>query len=579
MNSLGEKLAGVSNENINDALNALQRGDVNIAKNAISKQVYKVVREWLDESHGYMETAGVNIGDLGVGKDYFPRVWDTSYISGHQADFLAMLDKYVRNGKFTGDPKAVLRRLVASEGNEFRIETGRPGMQFAKERVLSFISPEDSAQFVRKNMPEILNSYITQATRRAEWSRRFGDDNSKLAKLLAGARDDGATSEEIKYAEKYIKSVNGTLGDNIDPGLRKAFGNMLVYQNIRLLPLAIFSSMPDAMGIVVRGGTVSEGFKTFKRGISEMRYNFRKEGPERDYAYRFAELMGTIDNASLTHTLGAMYSQGMVGDTGRKFNDTFFKYNLMEQYNMTMRVAATQAAKAFIERHADGTASKHSVRWMEELGFKPGEVSRGKFTEADGLTPDQALQMRAAINKWVDGAILRPNAAHKPAWMSDPHWALVSHLKQFVYSFHETIIKRTLHEMEHGNYTPAMALMSYIPIMLAADAAKGLLQTGFQGQPSYKDDWDLMDYLGNSTQRSGIFGVSQFGIDAIRAVHRGESLSALQLGPTVEQLGDAVQTVGGHEQFGTFIMHAAPANSLYSGLMKGASKADTPYAD
>ena len=37
--------------------------------------------------------------------------------------------------------------------------------------------------------------------------------------------------------------------------------------------------------------------------------------------------------------------------------------------------------------------------------------------------------------QWVDGAVLRPDAADKPLWMSDPHWALVAHLKQFVFTF------------------------------------------------------------------------------------------------------------------------------------------------
>ena len=89
----------------------------------------------------------------------------------------------------------------------------------------------------------------------------------------------------------------------------------------------------------------------------------------------------------------------------------------------------------------------------------------------------------------------------------------------------------------------------------------------------------MADYLGNASQRAGIFGVPQFGIDAIRAAHRGESLGALQLGPTVDQLGEALQTVGGHEQFGTFAIHSMPANNLVSNMIKGASKADTPYAD
>jgi hypothetical protein len=54
--------------------------------------------------------------------------------------------------------------------------------------------------------------------------------------------------------------------------------------------------------------------------------------------------------------------------------------------------------------------------------------------------PPRGPKVRAAVNMWVDGAVLRPDAVDKPIWMNDPHWALVAHLKQFVYAFQETIL-------------------------------------------------------------------------------------------------------------------------------------------
>jgi hypothetical protein len=327
----------------------------------------------------------------------------------------------------------------------------------------------------------------------------------------------------------------------------------------------------------VRGGTWGESLDTFKRGIKEIPKNFKHQ-TTRDTATQLAETLGVIDNATLMHTIGSSYAQGMVGDTARKINDTFFRFNLMEQYNTSMRVGATQAAMGFLGRHADGKASPHSERWLAELGLRPGEIKLGadgqplvtkdQFSAvgmSDAAAQNMADRMAVAVNKWVDGAVLRPNAAHKPIWMNDPHYALFAHLKQFVYSFQQTILKRVAHEARFANYGPALALASYVPFMIAADAAKGLL-VGGGSQPSYKEGWDAGDYLWSGVQRAGLFGVGQFGIDAATNIHRGGIGVGALAGPTLEQLGDAASVIGGHKQFAPFALNAMPANSLLDAM-------------
>jgi len=356
---------------------------------------------------------------------------------------------------------------------------------------------------------------------------------------------------------------------------------MIVYQNVRLLPLMIFSSVVDPMGIAVRGGTMSDAFAAFKRGVSEIPKNFKKN-PQDDAATKFAAEIGVIDDAALVHTLGALYSQGMVGDTGRKINDTLFRYNLAEQFNTSMRVSATEAAMGFLARHADGTASQHSRRWLSELGLKPGELQMGangriKVTEADGLTAEQSIKVKAAINRWVDGAVLRPDAVDKPIWMSDPHFALIAHLKQFTYSFHETILKRVAHEYQNGNYTPAMALASYVPMMIAADMAKGMIQGGGE-EPSWKQNWGVRDYVASGVERAGLLGVGQFGVDMLRDAARGGTGIGALAGPTIEQFAEAAKVLGGREAFGQFALKSMPANALYAGALGGEST-DPKFVD
>jgi hypothetical protein len=570
MNQLGADLRPYTEAAINEALEAMQNGTK--AASTAGRTVAMIVNRRLQEMLKYMQDAGVEVKALGMedGVPYFPRSWDASYISAHQRQFLAMMDKYVLSGAYKGDPKELLKTLMVSDGAEFNIETDRPGMQHAKTRTLKMISHADAAPFMRKDMFQIMNSYVTQATRRAEWARRFADDSQGVRDLIDRAKKQGATPEQIATAQKFVRAVDGTLGDTINPEYRRLMGNMIVYQNIRLLPLAIFSSIVDPMGIIVRGGTVGEAFKTFRRGIRETVKNFQKS-PTGDGLTQLAEEIGTIDSATLMHEMGASYSQGMVGDTGRKINDTFFRLNLMEQFNTSMRVGATESALNFIARHAT-QPGPHSVRFLRELGLDASDVQivngRAKVLESEGLTLDQSAKMKAAVNRWVDGAVLRPDAIDKPIWMSDPHFALIAHMKQFVFAFHETILKRVVHEARNGNITPAAGLAAYVPIMIAADYIKDMLVNGGE-EPEWKKAWGPGDYVVAGMERAGLFGVGQFGYDAYADMQRGGTGVGALTGPTIEQMGDALQVLGGREQFGRQLIRALPANALYSSALKG----------
>lgn len=561
LNKLVTTLKGYPAQRINEALEGLQRGVD--AEWAEARTIQREVKAYLRELRTYMEKAGVQLGDLGP--DYFPRVWDPLYISKNQTAFKNLLDQY-------GIDHGVMDRIIANDGDQSH-EIDRPGNQYARERKLAMISPEDAAQFVQKDFWRTLENYTTQATRRAEWSRRLGDDNSKYDELLAKAREEGATPEQISVAEKYIKGVNGTLGDDLDPSARRLMGNVIVYQNLRLLPLAIFSSIVDPMGIMVRGGTLGDAWNTLKRGVRELPKSWQKD-PKFDAEHELAETLGVIDDAMMTDFMSTQYTQGMVDGGAKKLNDLFFKYNFMEGYNRSVRVGATQAAIRFIQRHVT-SPNEHSERYLRELGLNSTDIVMhdGKLvvTQADGLGAAQAAAIRRAVNKWVDGAVLRPDAADRPIWMNDPHFALLSHLKGFVFAFHHTILKRVKHEIDNGNYAPAMALAGYVPIMMAADLTKDMLSSGFE-EPEWKKGWTLADHVGYGIERAGLLGVGQFAVDAYSDAQRGGVGVGALAGPTVDQFTDAMQVAGGQRSMGEFVLRAMPANSVYREYVSGSDE-------
>jgi hypothetical protein len=581
-NDLGALLADVSEETLHDAMEGLQSNTP--ATTPEGRIAARTIKTFLRGVHGYMVKAGVNMGDLG--DDYFPRVWDTHYISQNQQAFRDMLEPYIRSGKMKGSADELISRLTSYNGAELGIESREstePGMQHNKKRLLAFIKPEDAAQFVEKNIHATLTSYINQAARKAEWTRRLG--NGKLEQIMADAKGQGATRSDLETAENYMKAVDGTLGDDLDPTARRWMGNMMVYQNIRLLPMAAFSMLVDPMGVIVNGGTVADAWGTFKRGMKGITETFSKDGGQgNDQGTKWAELIGAVDTAMMTHVMGDIYSQGMVGGTAQKINSAFFKYNLVEGMNRNFRIGAVEAGVRFLARHGgaleDGAlgSSTHSKRWLRELGLKKGDIQIKvdgviAMTEADGLTAEQVQRVHAALNQWVDGAVLRPDASDKPIWMSDPHWALVAHLKQFVFTFQKVILGRTMHEFWNGNYVPMMALASYVPIMIAADTAKGLLQNGGD-TPEWKKGWGVADYVGYGVQRAGLFGIGQFKADVVEDMNRGGSGIMALVGPTAEQTVDVLQALGGSRSTGSTVLEALPANALYKNMVR-----DSPAAE
>jgi hypothetical protein len=161
----------------------------------------------------------------------------------------------------------------------------------------------------------------------------------------------------------------------------------------------------------------------------------------------------------------------------------------------------------------------------------------------------------AAINRWVESAIMSPNAAQRPAWGSDPHYGMFWHLKQFAYSFHTTMIKRAINEASYGNYSPLGVFAWYIPTMIASDIVKNLA-LGAGELPAYMKGYDLGDWVLHGANRSGALGVGHLAIEGVQD-------PASLAGPMVEQVKD-IYVQPAKES----IIEALPANALYGRWLK-----------
>lgn len=651
MKMWGSKLADILGDATPKDLE-LAAGYLHSGKAPTDKVVARLVREikgpngLLPQLYKYLDAAGVErMADTPDGKKtweemgkvehYFPRAYDTAKIATDTEGFVADLMKYNQADleraaaatnaelKLTGDDaqtaegvaRAIANRLVNGFGQADLSETDSgvgfsPFMRAVNRRSLHWLAPEILAKYGEKDVARVLTTYIAQATKRAEYVRRFGNGGYKLKEMLedahthrldalaekefgpnakgiysttkgedpadrrriieaalatAGKADvkerlDALELKALKVASNAAKDVmamEGTLGYDIKPGLRRFNNTVMVYENLRLLSTSLFSQFIDPLGMVVRGATMSDAWNAYKRGLREVVASIKGERIN-DLDAKIAGMVGTADMNGFLAAYGQAYGSQFLGEKFRNVNEQLFRFNGMEGFNRGMQVAGTRAAINFIKRHVE-SPSANSKAYLAELNLKAADVKL-----VDGELDYTNPRIARAIHQWVNGAVLRPNAAQRPAWASDPHFMLFWHMKQFAYTFHDVILKRALHNYkQYGDIGPASVLLAgYIPVMIASDAAKSLLLTG--DEPVWMKQ-GLDSEVQHGAMRAGLLGKFQPLADVTTANHTVLGVA----GPAVEQIAELFTDTPGQSAInalpGSNVINAVKGHSLIEG--------------
>jgi hypothetical protein len=457
-----------------------------------------------------------------------------------------------------------------------------PFVRALNRRTLGFIMEEGSARdredflkFFNEDFDYVMRSYIEQITKRAEYTRVFNATKdpvtnvitSDVERFLSQAVDLGATNEDIQVATDFVNAAQGThgartahklhriplIGDTvgldptenkfttINPRFQMANSWIMIWQNLRVLGLATFTSLADPVGILVRGGSMDTA-------LASMRALAKKSE-----AREVAEKLGIINVYAINEMLGGVYGSNFMRGKSKIWNERFFKWIGLSALTKHTRIMATGAAIEFILSHARSNTDL-STRFLDELNLTREDIrieANGTLAirnrpemdllwnefEATGdpsvLTEiDREERVRRAIARFVDEAVLRPNAATRPIWASDPHFALIFHLKSFIYTFHNQILRRVFNEVTEGNFTPLLLLFVYVPAMMAADFLRDIFRFGFNDESPLKKNWSLWDYSTNAAERAGLPGISTFLLDAQQDRQFGGLGIESFLGPT-----------------------------------------------
>lgn len=567
------------------------------------------MRKLLREEHAL----GVEMGMFDKGKqkveDYFPVIMDLRH--EHARERLTKLyaqDKFrtavfdefaVPERERTDEAHArLVKRLVDAAANDNQesmlgADGVLKGTRSQKHRLSQFVyklgDANDKKVFASlqsKNIDEIFARHFAPMAKVIEFRRRFGelvpevdesgndvmryDPRARLDALLGRARAQGATDKDIELAENAVKAAMGTYGVDVSPTLNainpalakklsgpktKAFiQGAQAYENVRLLPLAILSSLVDPMGIAVRSGG---DFQQTWKGVREGMRKFTSKEAAAD-ALRMLEELQLADDfmpAIASHPT----FEGPQSPVARRVNEAVFKWNGMNAWVQATRVMAAHAGHGFLLKHAKGEGP-HSRRYLAELSLKPEDIVEDPQHPGRVIVNDKT---RPALQQFVDEAILRPNAMQAPLWHRDPYLGVVTQYKSFAYAIYDQITSRFAREVNQGNFRVLLAAGAYLPIVLFAELLREFIQHGSSGNPN-REEWGADDYAMHAAARTGLMG-PQFEVtsDLKEDLERNQLPGTSQLGPTMTQaknVGDALQ---GRRDLGREVEAALPASSLW----------------
>ena len=468
------------------------------------------IREFLQDHYNEL-----GLKDLGINflSNFFPRIIDIHELSNSDGvKKNRLIDLLVEKNKgktftdekgndFTIDTK-IATEIVESillDPNKANVEVSQEDTNFSlglvRHRAEAFRAL-DTALLREEEMimaPEVaLQRYIDDTVKRYQLEKRGG----------AAALD--ALIKEIpdkKQREYAIEAVNAMLG-KVSPIDSATFRNInqvgLMFNVVTLLTFATFASFPDLAGPILRSkelGSLRRSFSVVMDIIADP-----KE------AAQLAKDIGVIGIDAMTQTYVGAGELDYASETTKKWTNTFFRGIGLEQFTKFTRVFAAGMGKRFLDIHAKRAqeGDTTSQRYLEELDITAKEIDAAA---AGNINDASNARYKLALARFVDESIVRPNAAQRPTWASDPRFALVWQLKSFFYAYGKTIVGGNLNEIRM-RFREAGLVGAAVPLFMGAVTLLPLTMLGFDLRERFKVglDW-LLPFTGPDSD-SGIFDSS-----------------------------------------------------------------------
>lgn len=536
----------------------------------LSEEAQKI-RRFLDEIYDDYIAKEPNTR-IGKQENYFPVLLDLELVQQNLDRFAEVIA--TQRGDITASQVKERMTEVINNANakldnpKQALEEGIDPLHTAEEAIelTRGIDRELLAEFSKP--PEVaLVQYMRRIVKRVEWNRATKGGDTTLSAELAKLNP-----KEFAEAQKALGAL---LGFYVP--LSKEFQALSsVGQNIQIwttLSLATLSSIPELATAIIATrefGGVMTGFREIVNTITDAR--------ER---YEFARDLGVVSNESMANAFMAESDLQYMDETNRKFANAFFKYTGLDAFTRFTRVFASGMGAKFIESHALRPRER-SARYLDELGLD-ADIVKAWISEGRSFDTPAGEAVKAGLQKFVESTMLRPNAAERPVWASDPRYALLWQLKSFPYSYGQVVIGGVLREMkarqQEGraagktggqivveDLAPHLALfgLAVLPFaMLSLELKEGtkyamgaILPFAEADSRVFRtDNMDWGEYFAAAYGSAGVFGPLSLLTSAQTDVRWGKPPVSL-FGPTVDTLwqvlikGDYERMLPLYNQFG-----------------------------
>lgn len=541
---------------------ALEEAATSRATSELSPLAQKV-RQFLDKNV-YDDYIAPSNTDIGKQDNYFPVVLNFLAIADNPDAFIDLL--------LANNPE--LNRTIATRAVK---NLERYNQSLVDDKPIK-IDPTDPASGVEeallltKNIDrEVMQEagflqppadsfvqYIRHVVKRVEWNNATKDANGKdiLQERLGKLKDN-----DQEVAKEIISAYLGYQREPLSPFWRKvnSYGQFL--QFVTILPFATIASLPELAGPLINSKEFSDVTTAFK-AIGATITN-------REEANQFARDLGVITHETVANAWVTQAEQDFMDPRVRQMSDTFFRMIGLDFYTKFTREFAAQMGTRFILKHAQNEFNNpRSERYLDELGLTREEVLAWEKSGRRLDTPE-GKKVKQGLQRFTESSILRPNAAERPIWASDPHWALIWQLKSYLYSYYKVIIGGAMREAKSrsketgdplANLTATAAIFALTAVatmplaMLAMElreyAKNGLawLLPGVDASDKYfrSDRMDWPEYAGEIIDRSGFLGPLTLGAMSHQNIEWGTGYvipgAALPfLGPTAETIDTALE--------------------------------------
>ena len=583
LNSLNEVMNKLDKSDLKSDLERMQRGE------NVETPAGRVLRSYLKKFHRYAKTGAKG---LGFRQNYFPRVYDVDAIRDNPLVFQNILSQLFPDI----DAEATAAKII--DGYNFEESAtwkGGPAKGHLNSRNLNheaFDSMLKDAGFVYDNAQQTLEHYILRTVKRVEFERRFGGlgplsvitgDRAKITKSLeeqtlgvyglsiqeaktqglVETRDMGGYSVYRVYqpdaklvnqlaelpadrraeAKKVIDGYMGRLGADMSPAWRKTNSALVLLQTYLTLLFSTVASLPELAGPIVRAKSFSDLGRIVRVYVNTARNYAEKLERSKTIGY----VNRRLTNQAFLEQFGVNHLSGFA----QKGMESFFKWNGQQLWTDMTRVMSGAVAEDFLINHAQKAVQgdENSTRYLRELNIDAETVLQW---EADGqptwspnsdndISNRRASEVQRSIAQFVDESILRPNAAMRPVWASDPRFMLVWHLKSFFYAFGKVILGGVFREaqtrVKSGQIAAAAVPLLLMGMFMLPLAALGLsirewIQYGDSGKPT--DRMQEGEYLMELVKRSGFYGPLEMAFSALNAEQYGSNAVVALLGPAFQ---------------------------------------------